>query len=565
MNTTNFIYWGKSAINFSLKKRIVWIFVHIHLFCVFACLLPFCFFFSCSSSTNNVLLLRADSLMELHPDSALYILESIPESQILSRSDKAFYALLFTQARHKNGISIVTDSLIKSAVDYYDNGSKSLRAAQAYYYLGVIHRNMGYVCLAIEEYRQAIRLMPGENRFLVMIYNELAEAYLTVNRDEEAMKIYRKSCQLMEENAEEIHSLWGIAHIYMKHESLDSAFCYYQRTVDCMLAMRDSSRLPILYCDLAKLYCQKKEYLKADEYLSKAISDLDSIDMDEIFPLKGTIMFGLGQTDSARYYFDKNRDKLDARGKAIRYENLFRMEKGEGNWKAAVENADSCLFFSTDIRDFSKVDSDKVILDYQVKKQKANLSQRVEIIIDGLFIVFSFSIIIGCFWFFWKDRKREKLYIALQQELAQKRVDAMLLKEEVLEKDEKTVINKLVELRERQLQLCISMFQTMACYKRFQAMEKATPKQLLLLSSSRIEIRDGIRHSFIDVMSGLKEYCSALTIDDQFYCVLSLLSCSKPVMMTLMDASPDAIKTRKNRIKNKMSEELFSFVFPSDN
>lgn len=81
---------------------------------------------SCSSpSVKNQLLLCADSLMETYPDSALSILESITYPQKMPRADRALYALLLTQARHKNYIALEDDSLIKTAVDYYGDKKKS--------------------------------------------------------------------------------------------------------------------------------------------------------------------------------------------------------------------------------------------------------------------------------------------------------------------------------------------------------------------------------------------------------------------------------------------------------
>ena len=64
---------------------------------------------SCSSSVKSPLLLSADSLMEIYPDSALSILESISSPQKLPRADRALYALLLTQARHKNYIALEED------------------------------------------------------------------------------------------------------------------------------------------------------------------------------------------------------------------------------------------------------------------------------------------------------------------------------------------------------------------------------------------------------------------------------------------------------------------------
>ena len=85
------------------------------------------------------------------------------------------------------------------------------------------------------------------------------------------------------------------------------------------------------------------------------------------------------------------------------------------------------------------------------------------------------------------------------------------------------------------------------------------------MRSLRKEMRSAISRSFIDVMVNLQARYPALTGDDVFYCVLSLLCCSKSVIMELMDATSDALKTRKNRIKNKVDMEIFDRMFGVDN
>ena len=54
--------------------------------------------------------------METYPDSALSILESITYPQKMPRADRALYALLLTQARHKNYIALEDDSLSLSEI-----------------------------------------------------------------------------------------------------------------------------------------------------------------------------------------------------------------------------------------------------------------------------------------------------------------------------------------------------------------------------------------------------------------------------------------------------------------
>ena len=58
----------------------------------------------------NQQLLKADSLMQLRPDSALNILKSISPKKLSTRADNAYYALLLTQAQDKNLTTIAGSS-----------------------------------------------------------------------------------------------------------------------------------------------------------------------------------------------------------------------------------------------------------------------------------------------------------------------------------------------------------------------------------------------------------------------------------------------------------------------
>lgn len=98
---------------------------------------------ACTEKTDyNTLLVRADSLMNLHPDSALHMLESISTDSLSTKADRAYHALLLTQARDKNYMVQTDDSLIQVAVRYYDTHEDALLQARAYYYWGCVYRDM---------------------------------------------------------------------------------------------------------------------------------------------------------------------------------------------------------------------------------------------------------------------------------------------------------------------------------------------------------------------------------------------------------------------------------------
>ena len=520
---------------------------------------------SCSSpSVKNQLLLCADSLMETYPDSALSILESITYPQKMPRADRALYALLLTQARHKNYIALEDDSLIKTAVDYYGDKKKSLRAAKAHYYWGAIYSEKGYASFAVEEYLTAIRLMPVRNEFLAMIYDNLAECYEEDRLYNVAIENYRAAYQILKGKDEQTYPMRGIARVLQNEK--DSALYYYQQALDCALADQDSSLIGALYHDLAMVYSEKKDYIQADKFVSKAIL-LQGQDAINTCLSKAQIMLNLNKLDSASYFFSKNMDELDIYGKAVCYDGMYQIAKRKGEWKTATENMDAYKILYDSMQIMTDNEELNRLMDkHQLEEHKRLLSEHTRTLIFSLITAFSSLMIICVFCFMWNDRKRKKHYIALQHELTQKRVDTMLLKEEELSESNKEHIDKKrSELTEQQIQLCISVLKTTDCYDQLEALERATPKQLLVMRSLRKEIRSDISNAFVDVMMNLKERYPALTGDDVFFCVLSLLCCSKTVVMELMDATSDALKTRKNRIKNKMDAQIFERVFGVDN
>ena len=521
---------------------------------------------SCSSSVKSPLLLSADSLMEIYPDSALSILESISSPQKLPCADRALYALLLTQARHKNYIALGDDSLIKTAVEYYGDKKKSVRAAKAHYYWGATYGEKGYTSFAVDEYLTAIRLMPVRDEFLAMIYDNLADCYEKDELDNVAMEAYRAAYQILKGKSGQIYPMRGIARMFLLQNRKDSALFYYQQALDCALADKDSSLIGALYHDFAMVYNEKKDYILANQYVSKAIMIQGEGAVNACLS-KAQIMLNLNQLDSASYFYNKNMSQLDIYGKAVCYDGMYQIAKKKGEWKVATENMDIYKVLYDSIQIMTDNEELNRLMDkHQLEEHKRLLSEHAKTLVFTLVAVFFFLMIICVFCFMWNDRKRKKYYIALQHELTQKRVDTMLLKdEEVSESNKEHIDQKRSELTEQQIQLCVSVLKTTDCYDQLETLEKATPKQLLAMRSLRKDIRSTISNAFVDVMVNLKERYPTLTGDDVFYCVLSLLYCSKTVMMELMDATSDALKTRKNRIKNKVDAQLFERVFGADN
>lgn len=97
----------------------------------------------CGDAATRSTLDRADSLMEVHPDTALWLLDGIDRNALVTRADRARHSLLLSMALDKNYVDTTTFDILQPAIDYYaDHGSADERL-RTLYYQGRIYQNRG--------------------------------------------------------------------------------------------------------------------------------------------------------------------------------------------------------------------------------------------------------------------------------------------------------------------------------------------------------------------------------------------------------------------------------------
>jgi len=155
----------------------------------------------CGSSTVDPRLLRAESIMEEHPDTALAIVESIDTLSLTSDRDKALYGLLLTQAHVKNYIDSDSITIIDRSVRYFEENNFLTELMKSQFYKAYLLSYKGQIISAItavmEAYRLSIRL---EDDYWRAKYAELKEdlavqSYLyeeAIQNAKEAAVFYKK-------------------------------------------------------------------------------------------------------------------------------------------------------------------------------------------------------------------------------------------------------------------------------------------------------------------------------------------------------------------------------------
>ncbi len=265
-------------------------------------------------SAYERLLLEADSLIEQHTDSALRLLESIPD--VTDKGDeasRAYYTLLLTQARYKCYQPVPADSLMRSAVRYYEQSGNPSLLCRAYYYL------------AMPLYEQG--------------------------QHEEALLLLKKGEELAVKN----HNL-----LYMSkyHESLcmvnDDAKCYelmlkYAKlSLDDALLLSDTAAIARSFSYVSIAHYRSDKWEEAKKYIHKSLALIRNID-DEgkayILTNIGSLSYHFGDNNIAKEYL---LESIKTYPMPHTYAELGNIYADEGNkteaercWQEALKTSDS--------------------------------------------------------------------------------------------------------------------------------------------------------------------------------------------------------------------------------
>lgn len=270
---------------------------------------------ACTETTGyNTTLVQADSLMNLHPDSALNMLESISTDSLKTKADRAYHALLLTQARDKNYIVQTDDSLIQVAVRYYDTHENAPLQARAYYCWGSLYRGRNDYSQAIDKYTIALSHINGrsENAELkASLYSNLGYLYYTQGLSTEADSIYQRAELLAKSQKDTASLCYTLSQRGMI--SLEQGKTYYpkaeqqmQQALSIGKAFSDSTILVPIYHSLSMLYSLMPKPGQALLYARLNYSGLkDTQHCYRTFLLLGNAYFINGQYDSAGIFLQK--------------------------------------------------------------------------------------------------------------------------------------------------------------------------------------------------------------------------------------------------------------------
>lgn len=305
---------------------------------------------SCGNVRYDSRLLAADSIINSAPDSALSMLRAVPLAEISSAADRAFYALLVTQAGYKCDEPIKSTDTIDRAIKYFTDSRDREKRTRSLIYKGAVLDELGDKTAAMLWYKQAEEAADPHDYFNLGYVNlRMASLYCEVYAESELdIDKYKNAYQyftLSSNKKYQLICLSNIGKLYRAYD-LDSAYNYLFKAIKLAEAINDTCSLVRNYSVLARAYYTDSLCLKSKDAAIYAIRNGAKylLTNDCYYNLSRAYAI-LGNPDSAQYVLDGvTVDETYPAEKVSRYITLAEIAKARGNYRQAMrygEMADS--------------------------------------------------------------------------------------------------------------------------------------------------------------------------------------------------------------------------------
>ncbi len=286
-------------------------------------------------------LVRADSLMQPDPDSALAIVSAI--DSLAGDANLAYRDLLLTQARYKcyQDITAGDDSAITRAMAWYRaHGGEREKLTRAYLYKGAVMQELGHVDSAMYYYKTAeLTADPKDYANLGQINTRIAALYRRYYADQQiCYDKYRQALsyyQLIDNKSLQLNSMLNMASCSgIMHR--DDAEKLFNQASQLAVELNDS----LCYYQCQELLCRQLSYegksvTRAKQIAMHCLNDYrDFVNHDLLLDLADIYAYS-GMPDSARYYLDLVAENASMNNleqvKTRKYLILSNISKSEGD------------------------------------------------------------------------------------------------------------------------------------------------------------------------------------------------------------------------------------------
>lgn len=532
----------------------------------------------CLKQTDDTLwqqIAIADSLMFTHPDSSLKIISQIRDIDNNNKATQAYYYLISTQAKSRNGVLEENDTDIIKSVNYYSSKKDELRnLVWSLVYASEVNRKTGNDSLSLKYIHEAANIAEendlDDGHLNTFIYNYWGNLLFGKRPYHDAIDKYliaEKYAHTNNDTSRIITALMCIGEMYLWNQEYEIGRNYLVRASNYINAYsKERKRLPRLYERISTSYQLEENRDEALNWITKAINSTtahDSTSLYNLFLSKAEILTELNRTDSVPYYLNKAKTGIfdQSHGKQALFELIKAKYSAQlGDYKEAYL---AHRKYSAHLDSMYKESERNRVAEFQRRYDYQDVAmERDRIKIESqaksirwLWAVLGFLTFALAAFIYAYIQRRRRINVEISRDKSINSAVADVegrLRQELMQRD-----RHIGALRNH----VIMMDSTLEKIRRLRdasQKERATESKKFAMTDSELEhllATVNICHEgFID---GLREEYPTIADKDVEICALIKLGLQNRDIGLLLGMSDNTLKTRKKRLKKeKLSDEL---------
>ena len=284
---------------------------------------------------------HADSVLRCNdPDSALRLLSGIDARALASAGDRAYHALLLTQAQYRCYVDITSDSTINVALDYYrHHENEQEKLTRSYIYKGAVTEVLGDPEAAMGYYKQAVSVATPDDHFNLGYANlrigSLYRDYLV--KDSSDITFLNQALHHFSQVPDSFYvaqCLSTIGTCFFGINQNDSALVYLERAGTLITAINATAleqRNQRYLADI-KMFSRDAQDVAAAKDIAVSLADKETDQHDHLLLIAAFTLAKLNKADSASYYLKRvEKEKLSDGLRVLHYRCLAELARCHGD------------------------------------------------------------------------------------------------------------------------------------------------------------------------------------------------------------------------------------------
>lgn len=298
----------------------------------------------CSHPADNEQLVTVDSLLSQNRgEEAMQMLQMLNTTSF-NQNDKAYLALLTTQANLVCNVATTGDSDINEAVKYFQVHGDKEKYARALLYQGCVNMRLGQLDKAIANLRQAEDVAASDdlkNRALAkMMMGELYQSQVVGAKTVGAEK-YREALELFSQINDKHHQIICLSELgglyRINKEKQDSAMYYINAAIDLAKQEIEPQAVVANLFSRAEYSAARGDYQGAKDDAVEAIAWSGNLKIHpRVHYTAASAFLHLGRADSANYYLSQAPAMTTAADSIMHYQLLADLARHDHNLEKAI-------------------------------------------------------------------------------------------------------------------------------------------------------------------------------------------------------------------------------------